>query len=153
MKKVWWAKVFFDDFCAHYFAKTDDEIVKDVKQSIKSLLEKDGSGNSFGAKMVNEATKRVNALSETRRDAINKRWHPEEGRKMFGQAAGFPTARDIYDFASVNGLSEGDARDFYEMTFVERGGKDRFGNNIDNWQGACKRFCESRAGKRNGNDG
>lgn len=146
MNKIWWVKVSFDDFCAHYFDKSDDEIVKDVRQSVKSLLEKDGSGASFGAKMVREASKRISEKSVIYRNNINVRWHPEK-RKTNGA----PTINDIYDFCHENDFCEGDARDFYEMTFVERGGKDRNGNQVTNWKGMMKRFCESRARKRNDN--
>lgn len=150
MKKPWWVKITFDDFCSHYFAKSDEEIVKDVRNSVKALLEKNPEGSSFGARMVRDASQRLAEKSETYRANINARWHPkEDSGKKFGKAEGFPSVEMVYDFARENGLDEADARDFYEMNFVERGGKDRDGNVIKNWQGMLKRFCNSRARKRN----
>lgn len=59
-----------------------------------------------------------------------------------------PTASSVYDFAEAEGLDPNDARDWYEMTIVDRGGLDRNGNPIENWNGAIKRFCKNRAAKR-----
>lgn len=58
------------------------------------------------------------------------------------------TVESVYDFSNNHHLDTSDARDWYEMTFVDRKGLDRNGNRIKNWQGACKRFCEARAKKR-----
>jgi len=62
----WWAKVIFDDFCAHYIGMSDVKIVEDVKESIKALLNKDTSGNSFGSSMVRLALDRIALNRETR---------------------------------------------------------------------------------------
>lgn len=59
-----------------------------------------------------------------------------------------PTPANVYDFAVEEGLDECDARDWFDMTIVERGGLDRNGNPIENWKGAIKRFCKNRAAKR-----
>lgn len=55
-----------------------------------------------------------------------------------------PSKDELYDFAKANGLDEADARDWYEMTVVDRNGKDRDGKRIRNWKAALKRFCKSR---------
>lgn len=149
MKRPWWVKIFFDDFCSHFFEMSDEEIVKDVRDSVKSLLEKNQQGNSFGAKMVRDASRRVSEKSETYRQNVNRRWHPAIPIHVEGSTSvSEPTIQSIYDFARTNGLDEVDARDFYEMNFVERGGKDKDGNPVKNWQGMLKRFCQSRAKKR-----
>ena len=62
-----------------------------------------------------------------------------------------PSTEQLYDFANAEGLDEADARDWFEMTVVERDGNDRNGNPIVNWKGACKRFCTARAKSRNRN--
>lgn len=61
-----------------------------------------------------------------------------------------PTTEQLYEFARAEGLDEGDARDWYEMTVTERGGLTRNGEKIKNWKGACKRFCGARKKGRNG---
>lgn len=62
-----------------------------------------------------------------------------------------PSIEQLYDFAAAEGLDEADARDWFEMTVVERDGNDRNGKPIVNWKGACKRFCTARAKARNKN--
>lgn len=59
-----------------------------------------------------------------------------------------PTTSDVYDFADAEGLDPSDARDWYEMTIVDRGGLMRNGEKIKNWKGACKRFCTARFSSR-----
>lgn len=59
-----------------------------------------------------------------------------------------PTTGQLYDFARAESLDEADARDWYEMTVVDRDGKDRNGNRITNWKAACKKFCVARAQRR-----
>ena len=59
-----------------------------------------------------------------------------------------PTTEQLYDFARAESIDEADARDWYEMTVVDRGGKDRNGNRITNWKAACKKFCVARAQRR-----
>lgn len=148
MKKPWWVKITFDDFCSHFFAKNDNEIIKDIRESVKALLEKNPEGECFGAKMVRSASRRIAEKSEIYRQNVNARWHPEDSGRN-GQKD--PSIADIYDFCSEHGLDDADARDFFEMNFVERGGKDRNGIVINNWQGALVRFCASKARKRNRN--
>lgn len=55
-----------------------------------------------------------------------------------------PSKDELYDFVRAEGLDEADARDWYEMTVVDRNGKDRDGKIIKNWKGACRKFCKSR---------
>lgn len=59
-KDLFWAKVYFREFCAHYIKMSDGEIVQDVKESIIALNCLDSSGSSFGAKMVDLANQRLN---------------------------------------------------------------------------------------------
>lgn len=59
-----------------------------------------------------------------------------------------PTTEQLYDFARAENLDEADARDWYEMTVVDRDGHDRDGKRITNWKAACRKFCEGRANRR-----
>lgn len=60
-----------------------------------------------------------------------------------------PSSKEqLYDFARAENLDEADARDWYEMTVVDRNGNDREGRPITNWKAALKRFCKSRADRR-----
>ena len=60
-----------------------------------------------------------------------------------------PSKEQLYDFARLENLDEADARDWYEMTVVDRDGHDRDGKRITNWKAACKKFCVARAQRRN----
>ncbi|MBQ3720830.1 MAG: hypothetical protein II850_07600 [Fibrobacter sp.] len=51
-------------------------------------------------------------------------------------------------FIDAQGLDYTDAREWWEMTMVDRDGKDRDGKPIRNWKIACRRFCEAKANKR-----
>lgn len=51
-------------------------------------------------------------------------------------------------FIDAQGLDYTDAREWWEMTMVDRDGKDRDGKPIRNWKITCRRFCEAKAKKR-----
>lgn len=59
-----------------------------------------------------------------------------------------PDFDEFTRFIDQQGLDYTDAREWWEMTMVDRDGKDRDGNPIGNWKGALKRFCKNRAAKR-----
>lgn len=140
----------FSDFCSHYLHMTDEQIVKDVRDSMRDLIAVNSDGDSFGARMVKKAKEMAERKAATYRNNANARWHPEQqGGGTYGPSVGFPTVTEIYDFASEKNLDSGYAREFYELNFVERGGKDKDGNVITNWKGMMLRYCESRARKGN----
>lgn len=58
---VFWAKVLFREYLAHYIAMNDAEIVNDVKKSIIALTKLSETGESFGAKMVKWANERIDS--------------------------------------------------------------------------------------------
>lgn len=59
-----------------------------------------------------------------------------------------PSFDEFTAFIDDQGLDYNDAREWWEMTMVDRDGNDRDGNPIGNWKGALKRFCKNRAAKR-----
>lgn len=150
----------FSDFCSHFLSMSDAEIVKDVRDSMKDMIKANPDGESFGAKMVRKANETASRKAETYRNNANARWHPETREQPNNPYAPQPqqlrpymdkqepTVSDVYNFARDNGLDEADARDFYEMTFVERNGRDKAGRKVRNWQGMLVKFCGSRARKR-----
>lgn len=146
----------FSDFSSHYCNLSDSEIVEDVKKSVNALIVASPEGECFGAKMVRKANEMAARKSEIYRQNVNLRWHPKEESTKDNEKHGnqdkfvAPSIEDIYDFASLNGLDHSDARDWYDMTVVDRGCKDKSGNPIANWKGAVKRFCQSRERGRNG---
>lgn len=59
-----------------------------------------------------------------------------------------PSFDEFTAFIDAQGLDYTDAREWWEMTMVDRDGKDRYGKPIGNWKIACRRFCEAKANKR-----
>ncbi|MBO6135324.1 MAG: hypothetical protein J6P30_01830 [Fibrobacter sp.] len=59
-----------------------------------------------------------------------------------------PDFDEFTRFIDQQGLDYTDAREWWEMTMVDRGGKDRDGKPIRNWKITCRRFCEAKANKR-----
>ena len=59
MKDIWWARVVFREFSAHFIEKSDEEIVRDIRASLVALAKLDDSGSSIGAAMVSIAKSRL----------------------------------------------------------------------------------------------
>ncbi len=59
-----------------------------------------------------------------------------------------PSFDEFTAFIDAQGLDYTDAREWWEMTMVDRDGKDRYGKPIGNWKVTCRRFCEAKANKR-----
>jgi len=62
MSAVWnifWCKVFFKEFIRHYRKMTDEQIVKDVRQSMDDLEDLVDNTDSFGSQMVRWSTERA----------------------------------------------------------------------------------------------
>jgi hypothetical protein len=59
-----------------------------------------------------------------------------------------PTWESFLSFVDGEGLDYSDAREWWEMTMVDRKGYDRNGKPIGNWMGALKRFCTTKKNNR-----
>ena len=59
-----------------------------------------------------------------------------------------PDFDEFTRFIDAQGLDYTDAREWWEMTMVDRDGHDRDGKPIRNWKITCRRFCEAKAKKR-----
>lgn len=139
MKQPFWAKIFFIDFVGHYIGMTDDEIVNDVRESIVALTKNDGSSKSFGSMMVKSSKERIMAkAAEASR----------ENGCMGGRPLKLPNWNDFLEFVGREGLDYTDARQWWEMSIVDRGGKDRDGKPIKNWIAMLLNFCKSKQEKR-----
>lgn len=164
-----------DEFTGHYIDKTDEEIVKDVRASVVDFIRRNPEGETFGAKMVRKMDDRIaerseqNAIngkkgaearwsrnSSEQEDALDSQRRPGGGPARVDRCSiappvrsmKLPTTEQLYDFARAENLDETDAREWYEMTVVERAGKDRDGKPIRNWKGALKRFCTTKTANR-----
>ena len=170
-KDRFWAKVLFKEFIRHYRKMTAEQKVADIDESMDALEDLDDSGESFGAKMVRWSMERVEQYpmarengkkgGRPRKDSSSQEDRESEQREgdtgpvdSMGRTDApsrtlpMPTTEQLYDFARAESLDEADARDWYEMTVVDRGGKDRNGKPIGNWKGALKRFCTTKKNNR-----
>lgn len=151
MKEIW-AKVEYKEFIRHFRKMNDEMIIADIRQSMDDLEERSEFGTSFGAKMVKWTNYRIGKLSEINRTNGKLGGRPSNKQIQLLKLTKPPTIDKLYDFATEQGLDDADAREWYEMTFTDRNGKDKNGEPIKNWQGALKRFCQSRKRKREMND-
>ena len=140
-----WVKLPIFDFVrkVYEFRDKPDEGWKWVMDFANALmLGRTDSGCELASRVIAEAMDFASKKSEAGRlGGIASARARASGKNM--------TVEQVYDFARENGLDEADARDWYEMTIVDRGGKTRNGDTIVNWKGACKRFCTARAKARN----
>ena len=60
MTDSFWTKVLWSRFIKHFRKLTDEQIIKDIHESMDALEDNDESGDSFGAKMVAWANERRN---------------------------------------------------------------------------------------------
>ena len=82
--------------------------------------------------------------------------HPAETAPSHGgsvatvsrRAVPLPDFDTFTAYIDREGLDYSDAREWWEMTMVDRDGKDRDGKRITNWKGALRRFCTARSEKR-----
>lgn len=167
MNDRFWAKVLFKEFIRHYRKLDDAQIVADVRKSMDDLEDLVDDADSFGSKMVRWSMERADQpFATAARENGKKGGRPrknsvEDGARRTGadslrsdchsapvRSLPMPTTEQLYDFARLENLDEADARDWYEMTVVDRSGNDREGKPITNWKAALKRFCKSRADRR-----
>lgn len=60
MTDSFWTKVLWSRFIKHFRKLTDEQIIKDIHESMDALEDNDANGDSFGAKMVAWANERRN---------------------------------------------------------------------------------------------
>lgn len=142
-KDRFWAKVLFKEFIRHYRKLNDEEIVKDIKQSMDDLDDLDEKGTSFGAKMVKWSMERKNQYPTASENGASGGRPP---------SAPIPPPADKSEFAEFvaqKNLPENIAQDWYALN-SERGWNDQAGNRIKNWKGALINYCKKELKKLKG---
>lgn len=171
-KDRFWAKVLFKEFIRHFRKMTPEQKVADIDESMDALEELDDSGDSFGAKMVRWSMERVEQYPMARENGKKggrprKDSSSQEDARESEQREGdtgpvdsmgrtdapsrtlpLPTWESFLSFVDGEGLDYSDAREWWEMTMVDRKGHDRNGKPIGNWKGALKRFCTTKTTNR-----
>ena len=148
-----WSKKALDDLSIGCIRKDTDPRVKELFEKSKSGMDAEyqrkhdwyeAQKNAMGPAEETEALE--SQARESRRagaDSLRSDCHSAPVRSL-----PMPSKEQLYDFARAESLDEADARDWYEMTVVDRSGNDREGKPITNWKAALKRFCKSRADRR-----
>lgn len=171
-KDRFWAKVLFKEFIRHFRKMTPEQKVADIDESMDALEELDDSGDSFGAKMVRWSMERVEQYPMARENGKKggrprKDSSSQEDARESEQREGdtgpvdsmgrtdapsrtlpLPTWESFLSYVDGEGLDYSDAREWWEMTMVDRKGHDRSGKPIGNWKGALKRFCTTKTTNR-----
>ena len=143
MKREFWVKMEFAEFCSHYLNMTQKEVFMDVKQSMADMMSGNSAGKSFGAKMVAKARERLAKLgpinSENGKKGADAKWNRIPLPK---------NKQEVIEFAADNGLDCDDASTWAEQNLKERRGMDKDGNPINNWKGALTNYCRAMKKKR-----
>lgn len=63
----YWARVLFKDFISHFRKLSDEQIIKDVKESMDALEEENPDKDCFGSKMVQWSNERIEKNRENGR--------------------------------------------------------------------------------------
>ena len=92
---IFWCKVFFKAFIKHFRKMSDEEIVKDIRQSMDDLEDLVGDTDTFGSQMVRWANGRADEpFATAARENGKKGGRP---RKNKDNTAGAPTREDGED--------------------------------------------------------
>ena len=117
MTDSFWTKVLWSRFIKHFRKLTDEQIIKDIHESMDALEDNDASGDSFGAKMVAWANERRNEKA-----AVASRENGNLGGRPKKTTAGAPNgdAGDVSATACGNNY-KGSARPVSTPTISTNG--------------------------------
>lgn len=139
MTEPFYAKIKFKDFISHFRKLTDEQIVEDVRKSMDDMESCESKGDSFGAFMVRIVNERMKSPA-----AVASR----ENGKNGGRPLRLPSWTEFMAFVDQQGLDYTDARQWWEMSIVDRNGKDKEGKPIKNWIAMLRKFCAAKQEKR-----
>lgn len=125
-----------DTFTADAPTREDGEFKSDSGDAgnLESATSANNSGNG------DSGTSQARESRRTGADSLRSDCHSAPVR--------LPDFDEFTRFIDAQGLDYTDAREWWEMTMVDRNGKDRDGKPIRNWKITCRRFCEAKAKKR-----
>lgn len=171
-----WCRVLFKEYIKHYRKMTDEQIVRDVRQSMDDLEDLVPDTDSFGSQMVRWSIERsdepfATAARENGKKGGRPRKNPEEntaetaaldsqGRTGDGsvrvrqriespvRSFRFRNKEEYINWAADAGLDLVDAGECWDAT-VERGWKDADGKPVNNIKAFASQWCATREEKRN----
>ena len=96
---IFWCRVFFKAFIKHFRKMSDEEIVKDIRQSMDDLEDLVGDTDTFGSQMVRWANGRADEpFATAARENGKKGGRPRKDKEI---TAGAPTREDGEDRKSA----------------------------------------------------
>lgn len=127
---------------------------REVIAQANALLAQDTQSNERAAELLNEGIEfrrkkqeagRAGGEAKARNLAENPKPQQTQGQpqKMPGTPKP-PTTDELYDFCFQENLDEAYAREWYEMTVVDRAFKDRNGDPVKDWKKMCKGYVQSK---------
>ena len=118
--------------------KPKDDTQKRIEDALKTLSESCPSENT--AKAISEPSAHPKPT---------KRPYQKQVYTLPKRQTPLPKSTDdVQDIVFKCNLDGDDAYQWYELTMVERHGRDRWGNPIMNWPGALIRYCQAMSAKR-----
>lgn len=145
-----WAELYGNETTADGNTREDSLNVTDGSNA--ALLESGASANHYGVAPHREAgdvsANDSNISSEKDGSRQNRRTGAEPRGVSHSAPVRLPSFDEFTRFVDQQGLDYTDAREWWEMTMVDREGKDRDGKPIRNWKGALKRFCTTKTANR-----
>lgn len=168
-----WCRVLFKEFIKHFRKLNDEQIVKDVRQSMDDLEDLVPDTDSFGSQMVRWSLERADepfavaarengkkggrprkdssgteeALESQRRAGADSVRGTPSHRAPARQRAPFRNKEDFIQWAIDDGLDPVDAGECWEAT-EERHGKDADGNTVKNMKAFARQWCRTRKDNR-----
>lgn len=137
-----WAKVLFREFIRHFRKLNDEQIVRDIRQSMDDLEDFIDNTDTFGSKMVRWSMERADNYPKASENG-------KKGGRPRKQPSGPMPGKDaVRDFALDNGLDEVDAYNCWYATVNERNGCDAGGNPVTDWKAFVKEWCKTAKAHR-----
>lgn len=133
-----WCRVLFKEFIRHFRKLNDEQIVRDIRQSMDDLEDMVDDTDTFGSQMVRWANERVEEPAAIARRENGKKG----GRPRKNHSGPMPSEKEpVLDYAAERELDEADAYNCWYVTVKERGGCDADGNAITDWKAFVTRWC------------
>lgn len=145
-----WCRVLFKEFIKHFRKLNDDQIVRDIRQSMDDLEDMVDDTDTFGSQMVRWANERAEEPFATAARENGKKG----GRPRKNPSGPMPSEKEpVLDYAAERELDEADAYNCWYVTVKERGGCDADGNPVNDWKSFVKKWCATADKNRKRNKG
>lgn len=140
-----WCRVLFKEFIRHFRKLDDEQIVRDIRQSMDDLEDMVNDTDTFGSQMVRWAMERAEEPFATAARENGKKG----GRPRKNPSGPMPADKQpVLDFAADKGLDADDAYNCWYATVKERAGCDHDGNPVADWKAFVIKWCETARKKR-----